>query len=101
MVDRTLPTIVRWLELHPIATAGGAGNAIGPTARNDVLAAIIGAGEIEYRFLKGGGFGCHKLSMADCGGVVKYILAFLSSTPSTTYSPQFQTPPSPSAIPGR
>src|ERR1019366_8924648 len=73
-----LPAVVLRLELHVFATAGRAEYlTISPTPRNHVIAAVLRVGEIDYRFLKGGGFGCHDYSVPELHGIVKYIYTFL------------------------
>ena len=54
-----LPTVVLGLEFHLGATAGRANDAIGPTAGDDVVPAVLRIGENLRSLLKGLGFGCH------------------------------------------
>jgi hypothetical protein len=70
----TLPAVVLWLELHAVTTTSRAKHfAIAPTPGNHVVAAILRVREVDYRFLEGGGFGCHDYSVPDFHGIVKYI----------------------------
>src|ERR1039458_5978190 len=70
----TLPAVVLRLELHPVATASRAEHlAVRPTPGDHVIAAILRVGEVDYRFLKCGGFGCHDYSVPELHGIVKYI----------------------------
>src|ERR1017187_5485628 len=74
------------LELHVSTTASRAEHlAVRPTPGNHVIAAILRVGEVDYRFLKGGGFGCHDYSVPDLHGIVTYIYTN-TSTPSRSSS---------------
>ena len=48
-----MPAVVLRLEQNVLAAATRTGNAIGPTMRYEVFAAIVGTREVENRFLKG------------------------------------------------
>jgi hypothetical protein len=73
-----LPAVVLRLELHAVATASRAEHlAVRPTPGDHVIAAILRVGEVDYRFLKGGGFGCHDYSVPEFHGIVKYICTII------------------------
>jgi hypothetical protein len=73
-----LPAVVLRLELHTVTTAGRAEHlTVSPTPGNHVIAAILGVREVDYRFLKGGGFGCHDYSVPEFHGIVKYIYTMI------------------------
>src|ERR1700677_2678663 len=73
MPIRALPAVVLGLERNAVATAGGADDAVRPTAGNHVIVAVLGIGEVYHRFLEGCGFWCHVYSVPYPHGIVKYI----------------------------
>ena len=73
MPIRTLPAVMLRLEMDLIAPTGRAGNAIGPSAGNHVVPAVLGIGKIYDSLLKGNGFLFDTLSVPYFHGIVKYI----------------------------
>ena len=65
MASFALPETARGYEGNLFASASRARDAIGPSARHQIVQAIVGIGEIDDRFLKAFGFGCHDQILAE------------------------------------
>ena len=56
-----------------LAAASGAGNAIRPAVRHEVVKAVVLILEVDHGFLEGGWFGCHGSTITEPDVLVKYI----------------------------
>jgi hypothetical protein len=65
-------------ESHFLPAASGAGNAIGPAPRYEVVPAIVRIGEVYYGVLKAGRFSFHASILARLSTLVKYIFTLKS-----------------------
>jgi hypothetical protein len=59
VLGAAMPAVVLFQEEHVFATAARAGDAFGPPAAYQILAAVSGIGEVKNRFLKAGGLLFH------------------------------------------
>jgi len=84
VMSGALPLPLIRQESHAGISAGRAGDTVRPAPRHHVGEAIVGVGEVDYRFPEGLWFVFHDLSVQQNHGFVKYIVALLRITDNAT-----------------